>query len=243
MKFTVSILPVVLLLCDASFGQSIPEQSVTPATPPQTFHIKGTITDPLEAVVPRAKVTFQGEQLSKTATTNEVGVYEVDLPIGDYTMTAQMAGFRPYRRPLFRVRAPADLILDVRLQLGRCGDLVITNSSGRPPTDAEIYAATESCRHEDLFLLSPHRDQLQLSIQYETRVKTANVFSYSGASREDPVSLAYNLFSLRADRVVYDAREETLEAQGDVVMEDESGKHRADAIALRLEDGRPKQLR
>jgi hypothetical protein len=212
-------------------------------TQPQTFHIRGTITDSIEAVIPRVKVTFQSEQLRKTVTTNDVGVYEVDLPIGDYTMTAQTAGFRSYRRPLFRVRAPADLVFDVRLRLGRCGDMVITDSSGGPPTDAEIYAATESCRHEDLFPLSPHRDQLQLSIQYETRAKTANAFSYSGASREDPVSLAYNLLSLRADRVVYHAREKTLEAQGNVVMEDESGKRRADAVAFRLEDGRPKQLR
>jgi hypothetical protein len=229
---------VVLLLCGSLSGQTS-----APVTQPQTYHIRGTITDPIEAVIPRVKVTFQGEQQRKTVTANDVGVYEVDLPIGDYTMTAQMAGFRPYRRPLFRVRAPADMMFDVRLQIGRCGDMVITNSSGRPPTDAEIYAATESCRHEDLFPLSPRRDQLQLSIQYETRAETANVFSYSGASREDPVSLAYNLFSLRADRVVYNAREKTLEAQGNVVMEDEPGKRRADAIAFRLEGGRPKQLR
>jgi hypothetical protein len=217
-------------------------QASAPVTHPQTFHIKGTITDPIEAVVQRVKVTFQSEQLSKMVITNDSGVYEADLPLGDYTMTARSPGFRTYRRPLFRVRAPADLMFDIRLQLGRCGDMVITNSSGTL-TDEDIYAATESCRHEDLFPLSPHGDQFQISIQYETRVETANVFSYSGASREDPVSLAYNLFSLRADRVVYNAREKTLEARGNVVVEDESGKRGADAIAFKLEDGRPKQLR
>ena len=35
------------------------------------------------------KVTFQNEQLSKTVTTNNVGVYEADLPLGDYTMTTK----------------------------------------------------------------------------------------------------------------------------------------------------------
>jgi hypothetical protein len=175
-------------------------------------------------------------------TTNDLGVYEADLPLGNYTMTARSPGFRTYRRPLFRVRAPADLIFDVRLRLGGCGDMVITNSSGGPPTDAEIYTATESCRHEDLFPLSPDRDQLQISIQYESRAETADVVSYRGASREDPVSLAYNLFSMCADRVVYNATAKTLEAQGNVVVEDESGKRRADAMAFRLEDGHSKQL-
>jgi carboxypeptidase family protein len=228
----------VLPLCGCFLGQTL-----ALVTQPRTFHVKGTITDPIEAVIQGAKVTFESGQLKKSLITSGAGIYEADLPAGDYTMTARVSGFRLYRRRLFRVRAPADLIFDVRLQLGRCGDMVFTNRSGRPPTDAEIYAATESCRYEDLFPLSPHRDQLQLSIQYETRAEAANVFSYSGASREDPVSLSYNLFSLRADRVVYNVREKTLEAQGNVVMEDESGKRRADAIAFKLEDGRPKQLR
>lgn len=60
---------------------------------------------------------------------------------------------------------------------------------------------------------------------------------------EDPVSLAYNLFSLRADRVVYNTKENTLEAQGNVVMEDESGKHTADSVTFKIEDSQPRQLR
>jgi hypothetical protein len=237
MRLISPALLVILLLCKSLFGQGPAPFVQTP-----TFHIKGTITDPSGAVIPKARIGFQSKQLDKAVSPTDDGLYEIELPLGDYTMTVQSPGFMRYRRPLFRARAPANLVFDVRLQLGRCGDMVI-NGSGGPPTNAEIYTATERCRHEDLFPLSPRGDQLQLSIQYETRTETANVFSYSGASREDPVSVAYNLFSMRADRVVYDAREKTLEAHGNVVMEDESGKRRAEAIAFSLEDGQPKQLR
>ena len=126
-------------------------QSSEPVTQPRTFHIRGTVTDPIGAVVPNVKITFQSGQLTQTLVTNDAGRYEADLPIGNYTMAAQTKGFKTYHRPFFRVSAPSNLTFDVRLQLGRCGDMVIVNSSGKPPTDAEIYAATESCRHEDLF--------------------------------------------------------------------------------------------
>ncbi len=59
--------------------------------------MQGTIKDPLEGVIRGVNVTFQHEQMSKTVSTNDVGVYEADLPLGDYTMTAQgPRGFRIY---------------------------------------------------------------------------------------------------------------------------------------------------
>jgi hypothetical protein len=237
MKFTGSFF-LVVALSSTLFGQQ-----TAPTSSPRTFHIQGTVTDPIGAVIPNAKVTFQRGQFSQTLVTNSTGRYEANLPLGDYTLAAQTAGFKTYRRPPFRVSGPSHLTFDVRLQLGRCGDMVIISGSGRPPTDAEIYAATESCRHEDLFPWSNDGGHFQLSIQFETRIRAADAYSYSGASREDPVSVAYNLFSLHADRVVYNAKEKTMEARGDVVMEDEYGKRSADAITFKLEDSQPKQLR
>jgi len=122
----------------------------------------------LEGVIPGVKVTFQNEQLTRTVITNNVGVYEADLPLGDYTMTAQgPLGFRPCRRPLFRLPS-ATAILNATLLVGNpCGDMIIVNYSGEPVTDEQWNAATERCRGEELIPI-PSGDglPLQLSIRY-----------------------------------------------------------------------------
>jgi hypothetical protein len=58
------------------------------------------------------------------------------------------------------------------------------------------------------------------------------------AGVEIPVFVAYNLFTLRADRVVYDVQSRTLEATGNVVAENADGTiQRADSMKFRVENG------
>ncbi len=54
MQFAISVPIAVLLFCNTLFGQS-----ATRAIQPQTLQVRGTITDPLEGVIPGVKVTFQ----------------------------------------------------------------------------------------------------------------------------------------------------------------------------------------
>jgi hypothetical protein len=242
-KFSSSMsIPLCALLCATAFGQA-----AVPAPQPQTFHVRGTITDPTGALIPRINVTFQGEQLTKTVTTNEVGVYEADLPLGVYSMTTQGRGFVSYRRPLFRVTSPTTAVLNATLSIGNpCGDMVIGNSSGRPVTDEEMRAATEHCRRDEVFEI-PAADgaKFQLSIRYGSREGQGTAHSYTGEKTrqyETPVFVAYNLFSLRADKVAYDEKSRIVEASGNVVVEDESGTSRpADHASFKMVDGRAKR--
>jgi hypothetical protein len=245
MQIAISVLLGVLLFCGNLFSQS-----ATPANQPQTFHVQGTIKDPLEGVIRGVKVTFQHEQLSKTVSTNDVGVYEADLPFGDYTMAAQgPRGFRIYHRPLFRVTSRANVVLDVTLFVGdRCGDMFIVNSSGEPVTDEQWRAATENCRREELISI-PSGDGMpfQLSILYGSRTPVGNTSSYIGEKTpqyQATVFVAYNLFSLQADRVIYDQQERTIEASGHVIAIDESGAtSRADSMVFKIENGQVVLLR
>ena len=230
---------VVLLVCESLFGQV-----ATPVTQPQTFHVRGTIKDPLDAVIPKVRVTFQGEQLTKTVVTNDVGVYEADLPVGDYTMTAQSSGFNAYSRPLFRVMAPTTAVLNATLRVGNpCGDVVVANSSGGPATDEQMKEATDRCSGEDLFTIPAEESvKFQLSIRYGSREADGSTYSYAGEKPrqyQTPVFVAYNLFSLRADRVTYDDKSRIVEASGNVIVEDESGTSRPpDYVSFKMAEGR-----
>ena len=80
-----------------------------------------------------------------------------------------------------------------------------------------------------------------------TRGKRADKsHSYTGekAPYEDPVFVAYNLFSLQADRVTYDEKSRIIEASGNVVVADGLGTtQRADAMSFEIDDGRATRLR
>jgi hypothetical protein len=245
MKFAIPVALAVLLFGGTLFGQS-----ASSPTRPQTFHVRGTIKDPLAAVIPGVKVTFRSELLTTTVTTNNEGVYEADLPLGDYTMTAQgPPGFRSYRRPLFRVTSPVSAVLNATLLVGDpCGHMLIVNSSGEPVTDEQRKAATENCRREELIQIpSDEGMPFQLSIRYESRTLVGSTYSYIGEKShqyEAPVFVAYNLFSLQADKVTYDVEKRTIEASGSVVAVNEVGTtQRADSMIFKIENGQVALLR
>jgi len=238
---------VLVLLGCPLFAQSKPTQSVNSATPPQTFHIRGTITDPLEAVIQGAKVTFQNELMSKAVTTNDVGVYEADLPFASYTMTATSKGFRMYRRPLFCVVSPTDGTIDVSLSVGKSINIV-----ERPATPEEVKAAVSAASvslpyyGEESFLIpSSGGVPYKLLIRYTKGERTNDTHDYTGekAPYDDPVFVAYNLLSLRADHVIYNVKQHILSASGNVSAADGSGvSRRVESITVKIENGEVNSL-
>jgi hypothetical protein len=129
---------------------------------------RGKIKDPSGAVISGAKVEFQSKGFDKTLTTKEIGVCEADSLSATTPRFAQSPGFRPYRRPLFRVKSAAAISFDATLPVQPTCDMVMVNSAGIPPTPEEWAAAKRDlCLHEDFFPV-PSRDGVpfQLYIRY-----------------------------------------------------------------------------
>ncbi|MCL6506107.1 MAG: carboxypeptidase regulatory-like domain-containing protein, partial [Bryobacteraceae bacterium] len=92
----------------------------------ETGQIVGTVTDPTGAVVPNAKVTVraQATQVTRSATTNEAGLYTfTNLLPGDYEVTVEASGFSTQRRPV-TVAVGARATVDFRLEVGRTETVV-----------------------------------------------------------------------------------------------------------------------
>ncbi len=241
MQLTVVVSSAVLLLCGIVFGQSVPA-----APQPQTVRVGGTIKDPSGAAIPRAKVEFRSKQFDRTVTTNDLGVYAADLAIGDYTMTAQSFGFRPYRRPIFRTMPLSGLTFDITLPVQSTCDIEIVSTSTPVPPEGWATARKELCLREEFFPI-PARDGVpfQLYIRYVKRsvVRDTYIYTCGKMPNEDPVFVAYNLFSLQADEVFYDAKNRTIKADGNVVSIDESGAtQRANSMTYKLENGQATPL-
>src|SRR5262245_51354164 len=83
--------------------------------------ISGTATDSSRAIVPGAKLTAvhtqTGASHSVEAAAN--GAYLItNLPVGDYTLTAEAAGFKKFIRTNVKVDAATRVTVDVTLELG-----------------------------------------------------------------------------------------------------------------------------
>ena len=83
--------------------------------------LSGTITDPSGAVVPGAQVTAlqTSTQASSSTVTNDSGVYNfIGLPIGDYSVTAEITGFSKMVQTGVVLRTGASVRVDLTLAVG-----------------------------------------------------------------------------------------------------------------------------
>jgi hypothetical protein len=237
---------VTLLLCTALIAQGTP---VTPQS--QTFHLKGTISAPNGAVIPGVKITFQSKRLNKTVFTNDVGLYEADLPLGNYSMTPEIFGFRIYRQLRLQITSPRDFVVNATAYPARMTcDIVVGNRSGDPATpEQRLESEKNLCGGEDIFPLpSDGGAPSQLFIQYPKRRPIDGGYVYSGDKLTigdllTPVFVEYNLFSLQADEVIYDLKNWTIKASGNVVVANKSGPtQRANSMTFQIENGQATPL-
>jgi len=89
--------------------------------------ILGTVTDAQKAVVPGAEivVTNVGTNQSRTTISNDTGYFEVPwLDPGDYTVSAELAGFKKYHRSGVVVNVGSKVKIDVQLEVGEVQQVV-----------------------------------------------------------------------------------------------------------------------
>jgi hypothetical protein len=247
---------VASLFCATLLGQS-----ATPTIQPQTFHIHGTVRNTIDgSAVAGVKVTFEAEKDSKIVSTDRRGIYDADLSLGLYSMTVQPLSpdLLTYRRPLFRVASPTNLVFDVSFDAYQKVTCEILN----PPPGNQISdqdRVKNACGGLDEFAL-PSEDgaAFQILIRFGTRKPIYSGYVYSApvdfsvipepsyvyrSGRKPPtlgppVFVAYNLFTLRADHVTYDEKGQTLHANGKVVLINEKGEtQRADSMTFKIENG------
>ena len=97
-----------------------------------TATIRGTVTDPTQAVIAGATVTAKGEDtgLTRSAKTNDGGLYSItDLPVGSYTITVEHAGFKSAVRTKVVLNVADVREVDVELATGELTEQVSVEAS------------------------------------------------------------------------------------------------------------------
>lgn len=237
----------VLLLCTSLLGQS-------PASPdrPRAVRVQGLIESTNDSVVPGAEVAFHGERVSRTVVSDDKGFYQIDLPVGLYTMTAvrrSYSSLQKYSRPLFQVGVQPTFVLNITLYPERCCCDIVLPPIGEPTPEQLASIQKGACGGEDSFPLpSENGVQFQVYVRYPRRSLTDRGYVYTGdqitTHSYAPARVEYNLFTLEAEQILYDVEHQQLEASGHVVVVDESGNsHNANSMIFKFENGHAIQAR
>ncbi|PYQ39883.1 MAG: TonB-dependent receptor, partial [Acidobacteria bacterium] len=89
--------------------------------------ISGTVLDSSGAVLPGATVTIVQEQtkLTKSTTTDKDGAYLfVSLPVGTYTVSAELSGFRKQVKSGYTLVSDGRVTADFALPVGQVSEVV-----------------------------------------------------------------------------------------------------------------------
>lgn len=92
-----------------------------------TSRITGRVVDAKQASVAGATVTVTNEAtgVSHTQTTTEAGVYSFDsLPVGNYTVTVEQAGFKKFQHTGNQLEVNTPLTVDVAMEIGQVSEVV-----------------------------------------------------------------------------------------------------------------------
>lgn len=220
------------LLLATAFGQSS-------ASIP-TFHVEGTIDRMTNGPAPHVEVSFAGEYTKQTVVVDDKGHYQIDLPVGVYTMTAVFPGVDALSKYVrsFQVTSPAEIKLNGVLYGQYSCDGAFSSE-----TEDSREAYKDACGGDDEFI-PPSKNglPLRLEIHYVTRKRTNGFVYESNSVVRRPVLVTYNLFALQADTVVYDPTNGTLRASGQVLIDDQSGETHAQSASFKFEDGNARRI-
>jgi outer membrane receptor protein involved in Fe transport len=169
----------------------------------QTATLTGTVTDASGAVLPGVTVTVTSDSLiggSRTAVTDENGVYRFPaLPPGNYTVAAELSGFKPYSQQAVRLQLGQTITVDPRLEVGGFQDRV-TVAGVAPVVDVKSSGAQKNLSEEVMenipftsrfgpgaMLLAPGVHPTNYSA-YGSGQQSSNAYMIDGVDVSDPES-------------------------------------------------------
>jgi hypothetical protein len=182
------------------------------------------------------KLTFESDSVRKTVVTNESGEYQVDLPVGKYSLTANEKGFYPIERAAFVVKANSTSMINVMAVVMTFTISTFGDGHGG------LFDVTETPKNplqtENLRSIA---DRNAAMVRYSTRTIGADSTVYEGAILQSgderlkvaPV-LSVDVFTIYGDKIVVGKGSTKVRAIGNVVVEDGQQRRHGNEASLDL---------
>jgi hypothetical protein len=100
-----------------------------------TGTITGFVSDRSGALIPGAEITVTqlATDLARRVISNDRGIYVApSLPVGDYEVKAELAGFKSFVRRGIRLEAESRLTVDIALEVGQISETVTVTDAVAP---------------------------------------------------------------------------------------------------------------
>ena len=170
MKATCRRLSLVGLLVILAAATTLGAQSTTGS-------IQGTVKDKQDAVVPGATVTIRNVQTnaSRTAVTDGNGGYRfLNVPVGDYELTAELSGFSKHVRSGLTLSLNQDAVVDVQIQPAGVSENVEVRADAPllNTTNAEVGVRFDTTRISELPMMNS-RDIFAVALSAPASVSSA----------------------------------------------------------------------
>lgn len=125
--------------------------------------MRGTITDPDQAVIPGATITLtpaKGKAIVQQSGAD--GTYEIkNVPTGTYTITVTMSGFASVVRPSMKFAAGQNVKMDVKMSIEeQATEVNVTTTTNQVSVDPDNNASAVVIKGKDLDALSDDPDEL-----------------------------------------------------------------------------------
>ena len=158
--------------------------------------ISGFVRDAQQAALPGATVTVTSERNAdhRTIVTSGTGSYVFpDLPVGAYTVTIELTGFKKFVKTGIRLSAASQLAVDAELELGSLEETVlVTAGAGYVQTTTAQVARTIDTKQIQELTLNGRNPIYLASLKPGVRGGTIGTF--------DPDSVSNGNFSINGAR-------------------------------------------
>ena len=157
--------PIALILGRAAIALIIVASGATAGAQTTTGGISGVVQDAGGGVLPgvNVKAIHEATNAETTAVSNEVGQYVLrGLPVGRYTVVAELSGFQTSRNTDVVVRVNEDVRLDVGMKVGAVSEMVTVSgmASTVDTTSGTLRTVVDQERIENLPLNGRNATQL-----------------------------------------------------------------------------------
>lgn len=183
--------------------------------------VTGIVTDFRGNKIPAATIHFVNGQNDYSIQTTETGSYSIELPAGSFGARVVKAPFCPEERANFLILNGHRVEIDFELFV--CGniDTEAVNSGQLSELDWDRLRK-KAVGYDFEELPGPASSALKALVRFGHR-KGGKLVTYTGFTQQGvyvrPV-LTFNLCTLRADSIVYDAATRTITAQANVMWQD-----------------------
>ncbi len=169
-----------------------------------TAQISGLVRDPAGAIIPGVTVTVTnaGTGLQRQALTNEQGFYAFpNLPVGTYTVTAELPGFKKFVKTAVELNAAINIRVDIELAVGNLSEVVEVQATTNEVT-AETAVIGRSVGSQEIAQLPLAGRNVALAAQLKAGVTGGRIGANLNSGTNAISAGGYNINGGRSDEYV-----------------------------------------